>query len=255
MRRADNETREPVLPLEPSRRTHLVMLILTMVFPTIAAAVYFIVLGNVEAARDGLNPIQVGYTAAKLLQLAFPLAWVVCIQRQRLSWRRFSGRGILPGLAFGAAAALTGLAVYHGLLADSELIRHAPDLIGKKVRSMGLGTPTRYLVFSVFLAFPHALFEEYYWRWFAFGQLSRVTRPTTAIVVSSLAFMSHHVIILHTFFHEPLWLIAILSLAVAVGGGFWAWLYHRSQSLLGPWFSHVLIDAGIMLIGYQLIDW
>jgi len=231
------------------------MLVVTMAFPTVAATVYFIVLGNVEAPPEGLNPIQAGYSAAKLLQLAFPLAWVLCVQRRRLSRSGFSRRGIVSGLGFGTAAVLTGLAVYHGLLADSALVRHAPELIGQKVQSMGLGSPTRYLVFAVFLSFPHALFEEYYWRWFAFGQLSRVTKPTTAIVISSLAFMSHHVIIVHTFFREPLWLIAVLSLAVALGGAFWAWLYHRSGSLLGPWFSHVLVDAGIMLIGYQLIVW
>ena len=30
-------------------------------------------------------------------------------------------------------------------------------------------------------------------------------------------------------------------------GAAWAWIYHRSGSLLGPWLSHLLIDAGIFV--------
>jgi membrane protease YdiL (CAAX protease family) len=38
-----------------------------------------------------------------------------------------------------------------------------------------------------------------------------------------------------------------------VGGAFWAWLYHRSRSLWGPWLSHALVDATIFVIGWDLI--
>ena len=41
--------------------------------------------------------------------------------------------------------------------------------------------------------------------------------------------------------------------AVAIGGAFWAWLYNRTNSLLAPWVSHALIDAGIFWIGYDLV--
>jgi uncharacterized protein len=44
-----------------------------------------------------------------------------------------------------------------------------------------------------------------------------------------------------------------LSAGVAVGGAFWAWLYERTGSIFGPWLSHLLIDAGIFWIGYDLI--
>jgi len=46
----------------------------------------------------------------------------------------------------------------------------------------------------------------------------------------------------------------LLSLGVAVGGIFWAWLYHRSGSLYGPWLSHLLIDAAIFVVGYDLVS-
>ena len=45
----------------------------------------------------------------------------------------------------------------------------------------------------------------------------------------------------------------LLSAAVAIGGAFWAWLYERSGSLVGPWMSHLLVDAGIFLVGFDLV--
>jgi membrane protease YdiL (CAAX protease family) len=64
--------------------------------------------------------------------------------------------------------------------------------------------------------------------------------------------MAHHVILLATYFgwSSP-WTYAF-SLAVAVGGAVWAWLYERSGSLVGPWLSHLVVDAAIFLVGYDL---
>ena len=47
--------------------------------------------------------------------------------------------------------------------------------------------------------------------------------------------------------------MVFFSASVAIGGAVWAWLYDRSGSLLGPWLSHILIDAAIFIIGYDLI--
>ncbi len=46
--------------------------------------------------------------------------------------------------------------------------------------------------------------------------------------------------------------VGIFSISVAIGGFFWALLYSRSRSLIGPWISHLLVDAGILAIGYDL---
>jgi hypothetical protein len=40
---------------------------------------------------------------------------------------------------------------------------------------------------------------------------------------------------------------------VAAGGAFWAWLYQRSGSLVGPWLGHLLADAAIFTVGWQLV--
>ena len=47
--------------------------------------------------------------------------------------------------------------------------------------------------------------------------------------------------------------IGVLSVGIALGGAFWAWLYERTRSLYGPWLSHLLIDAALMAIGYQMM--
>jgi membrane protease YdiL (CAAX protease family) len=107
---------------------------------------------------------------------------------------------------------------------------------------------------GVFYSLLHSLLEEYYWRWFVFGQLRRMAPVWIAIAISSLGFMAHHVIVLATYFGiaEPVtW---IFSLAIAVGGAFWAWLYHRSGSLVGPWLSHLLVDGAIFWIGYEIVE-
>ena len=36
-------------------------------------------------------------------------------------------------------------------------------------------------------------------------------------------------------------------------GFFWAWLYEQTRSIWAAWLSHLLIDAGILLIGYDLL--
>jgi uncharacterized protein len=70
----------------------------------------------------------------------------------------------------------------------------------------------------------HSLLEEYYWRWFVFGQLHRLIALWPAIMISALAFMGHHVVVLGVYLTETPRVAWIISAAVAIGGGFWAWL-------------------------------
>src|SRR5262249_1527345 len=108
-------------------------------------------------------------------------------------------------------------------------------------------------LFAVFVTVPHSLLEEYYWRWFVFGQLRRRLTLASAIVISSLGFMAHHVIILYVFFPDHFLTAAVpFSLCVAAGGAVWAWLYERSGSIYAPWLSHLVVDAGLFVVGYDL---
>ena len=99
----------------------------------------------------------------------------------------------------------------------------------------------------------HSLFEEYYWRWFVFPQCQKVMSLWGAIAVSSLGFMAHHVLVLGTYLGWQTVFTYQVSLSIAVGGAFWAWLYHRTESLYPAWISHGIVDAGIFWMAYLMV--
>src|SRR5687768_12426107 len=229
------------------RRTRLAILF-ALVYPTLLTWLYFIVLSRETAAVQ-----QGAYGAGKLIQFAFPLLWTWLFYRHAISRPRPTLAGLLAGIAFGLAVGGGMLLAYHYWLAPSELFEAATRPMTDKLAALGLQSPAAFIALGAFYALVHSLLEEYYWRWFVFARLRDITTLSTAIVVSSLGFMAHHVLILATYFgwtSPETWLF---SLAIAVGGAAWAWLYHRSRSLLGPWLSHLLVDAAIFAVGYDLV--
>ena len=110
-----------------------------------------------------------------------------------------------------------------------------------------------YFALGAFYSICHSLLEEYYWRWFVFAELQKLTPRLVAIAVSSLGFAAHHVIVLAKYFGYASPLTWVFSLGVAIGGVIWAWQFSRSQSLWGIWLSHLLVDAAIFLIGYDMV--
>jgi membrane protease YdiL (CAAX protease family) len=219
-----------------------------MAFPTALTLAYFVLLSGRQQAL-----VQMVYTVGKAVQFGFPLAWTAWstgrFPRPSLPGRR--GAGV--GLAFGLAA-LAGALTLHG-----AVLRPAGILDGSvaarvqaKVAAFGVTSPFRFVALGAFYSLFHSGAEEYYWRWFVFGELRRAARVRTAVVASSAAFAAHHLIILGTFFGWTSPWTPALTFAVAAGGAFWAWLYHRSGSLLGPWIGHLLVDAAIFAVGYQL---
>ena len=226
-------------PLETSRAAHLAAICFAMVLPTLATLLYFVFL-------SGSDLMKIVYFGSKVLQFSFPLIWVLAVQRNRIHIPRPQWNSISAGTLVGIGIVGTGLLAYYGLLKDSTYLENAPALVTAKVAEMGLTTPMMYILFALFLAVPHSLLEEYYWRWFVFGQTKRVTGANTAII------MSHHVIVIHQFLDNGWGVTLFFSLCVATGGVLWAWLYNRYRTLYGPWVSHLLVDLGIMYIGYDL---
>ena len=238
------DTRE----LETSRGWHVSILVLVMGLPTATTWLYFVLL----AGRPSMQAVYVG---SKVLQFALPVAWVGGIQKRRLRIGRPQRADLLRGLAFGAVAVAVGLAAYTGYFKGSVYLERAPALIQAKTQGMGLTRPAWYAAFALFVSVPHALLEEYYWRWFVFGQWCRLLPVWIAVAMSSLAFMAHHVIVVHEFLQSSWWVTAFFSCCIAFGGAVWALIFRRSGSLYGAWLSHLILDCGIMWIGYDLISW
>jgi membrane protease YdiL (CAAX protease family) len=241
------ENRKP----KTENRTLLAVLF-AMTFPTLAAWSYFMALAGQEGKPNVWQ--QTAYVAGKIVQFAFPLVFLAVVERR---WPRLSRpcfEGLALGLGFGLLVVLLMLGIYFGALRGSGLLQQTPARLEHKLREFNMATPARYIVLAAFIVAAHSLLEEYYWRWFVFGQLRRLTAQTPAIVLSSLAFMAHHVVVLYVYLPGYFWTAALpFSLAIALGGAAWAWLYERSNSIWPPWLSHLLIDAGIFAIGWDLL--
>ena len=221
--------------------------IFALVLPTMVTLAYFVLADGYSAETQ-----QATYGVAKTFQFLFPIAYVLMIQREKPRLMPVSANGVGLGFAFGVVISAAMLALFHWGIKDAPFFDEAETEMRDKITDMDLGTPTVFIGVGVFYSLFHSFLEEYYWRWFVFGQLNRLTRLGPAIVVSSLGFMAHHILVIGTyfgFFSPVTWLF---SLCVAIGGGVWAWLYHRSGSLLGPWVSHLFVDAAIFIAGYEI---
>jgi membrane protease YdiL (CAAX protease family) len=224
------------------------IVVFALTFPTLLTYVYFTLLAAA--------PTIVQHTAfgiLKTIQFGFPLAWYLGIQRRRLSLRPGPVVGLGTGFLFGAVVVVAMWCLYKYVLTPAGMMAAAIEPIQSKISGFGVNTIPRYAALAVFYSVIHSGLEEYYWRWFVFGQLSELVRLPAAVIVSSLGFTAHHVLLLGTFFgwHSPLtWLF---SLAIMVGGFAWAMIYHRFGSIYPVWIGHLLVDAGIFLIGYDLV--
>jgi membrane protease YdiL (CAAX protease family) len=235
----------------PHRLTLLLFLLLALTLPTVIASVYFVALagtGQRSAAQQAV------YAAGKVVQFGLPVLFVALYERRRPRWPQRPLAGVGLGLAFGLAVALAMLGLYRVWLRGSPLVAEAPAKVLEKVRELGVDTPGRFFALAIVMSAVHSLLEEYYWRWFVFGRLREVLPLTPAVLVSALGFTSHHVIIVSVYLPGHFLDGALLLAgATAAGGAFWAWLYERTGSLVGPWLGHALVDAAIFAIGWDLV--
>jgi len=194
------------------------------------------------------------FAGGKVAQFVLPLLYVWWFEPGsiRLAWP--AARGLRLGAAFGLVVGAGTLALYFVWLRHTPFMAETPARVHGWLTKMHLNTPARFLGMALFLSVLHSFLEEYYWRWFVFGWLRRYVPDVAAKVVSSLAFMSHHVIILSVYLPGQFWTLAVpFSLCVAGGGIVWAWLYDHTRSLYAPWVSHLLVDAALMLVGYEMV--
>jgi len=235
-------------PEPPPRKSDVCAVVFALVFPTVVTWVYFVWLKEADPSLQ-----KTAYGIGKALQFAFPVVWVLAVQRERLRIQWPSLRGVPTGLGFGAVIFAATVVLYHAWMGPAGLFEAAGAEIYQKVRGFSVDSFWPYFALGAFYSIGHSFLEEYYWRWFVFGQLRRLMPLSGAILVSSVGFMAHHVLVLGTYFGYSSPATWLFSAAVAVGGAVWAWLYHRSGSLYSVWLSHLLVDAAIFTVGYDLV--
>jgi membrane protease YdiL (CAAX protease family) len=239
-------------PVRPPRRLHTALaLTLAMTFPTALAWAYFVALGGAGQANRAQ---QFTYVLGKVVQFSAPLVFVALTAGAWPRCRRGSTTGLLFGLGFGMLVGGAMLAAYFGGLHRSSLLAQTPGRIRAKLAEFGADSPGGYLALGAFLCVAHSFLEEYYWRWFVFGRLRALLPLAPALVLASLGFTSHHVLVLWAYLPgKVLTGVVPAALAVAVGGAVWAWVYERGGSLLGPWLSHLLLDTALFVIGWDML--
>ncbi len=240
-------------PSGNARLLYWLCLALAMIFPAVTTSIYFVFLAAPPGTAPGYSALTV-YAISKLIEVGLPVTCVWIFARQRLHLPVLNLSGLRLGLAFGLLAGAAILLTYYGLLRGTSYLASMPASVRAKLEAYHATTPFRYLVLALFIAGAHSLLEEYYWRWFVFGELRRELRLLPAILASSLAFMLHHVIVLAVYMPGRFWTgVMPMSLAVALGGAVWAWLYDRTGSIYACWLSHLITDAAIMMLGFDLV--
>jgi len=225
------------------------VLSVALVFPTLLTWAYFV------DAQPGPQ-MKALYTAGKLIQFSLPALFWLATDRSHFHFAWPKRRGMLAGIAFGlfVVLAVQILFAYLSRFKHRPFLDQLAEQVQIKVAAFGLTSPSLYLLFGVFLCIIHSGLEEYYWRAFLFAGWRKHVPLGAAVTISSLGFMAHHVVVLNEYFPDRFWSATVpLSLAVACGGAVWAWMYEQYGSVYPVWASHALVDAAIMVVGYNLI--
>lgn len=227
------------------QRLIVISVVPAMVLPFIASFFYFIVWADQPVARYL-------YSAVKLFTLIWPVLALFLVIGEKDAFRGILGAGHLCSVPLGI---LTGCVIGGLILAGyyltplGEHVNAHKDAIVQQMEKFNL--VKYYIPFAVFLSLAHSLIEEYYWRWFVFGQLAKIVPAAAAYLLGSAAFAAHHFVVLSVYF--PAWSTALFGTGVGLGGLLWCWQYRKQKSLAGAWVSHMLVDASFLFIGYQLM--
>lgn len=220
-------------------------LIPAMTLPFLASFFYFVVFTESPFAK-------IIYSGTKFFTLVWPLiCFYFLFRKQRPSLHLTSShhfKAIPLGILLGVVIVL----LIFGLVQTSfgkTLLENAREPIHQKAQSFGI--LEHYWLFAIFLSVLHSLLEEYYWRWFVFGQLRERLKPYLAHLLAGIAFASHHIVVTTQFF--PLATGIVLGASVGIGGILWSLLYEKQKTLMGAWISHLIVDFGIMAVGHYLL--
>ena len=208
-------------------------------FQFIGALLYLKLFSNSQIA-------QYIYSLTKILIVIWPLFWLFLGLKTKLKNLPHRKQSIIYGIISGILISTIILATF---FIFREYFNDLSTIITDRVESFGI--KNYYILFSIFLSLIHSFIEEFYWRWFVFGNLLKKFSFKISAIIASIGFGLHHFILLSQFF-SPI-ITALFGSCVILGGIIWCWTYKKTGSLLGSWVSHVFVDATIMYIGYLLI--
>ncbi len=195
------------------------------------------------------------YPISRIIEFAFPAIWVWLILKHPFKLMKPSLKGLGLGVAFGIIIAELMLILYFGFLKHTPALAETPAAVHATLLRFNVASLPAFAAFAAFITVFNSSIEEYFWRWFVFGRLKAAKGFTFAIIAATLGFGFHHVLILNTFF-EPqyFWSATMVFCAlISTGGAIWCWMTHNTGSVFAGWVSHIIIDAGAMLIGADML--
>lgn len=227
------------------RNRNLAVLLPALILPTISAYLYFVLMRESAFA-------QALYIGTKVFTVVWPFIAIGLILKCRPMWKSLPLREHLRAVPLGALIGV-GIVLIMVLWMHSPLswmIERGAPVVREKVATLGF--QDHFIAFAIFISVAHSLIEEVYWRWFAYGRLREVVTPGMAHVIAAFAFTGHHLVVTSQFFPFPF--ACFLSFSVGVGGLIWSHLYQRQGTLAGAWVCHMIVDAGLMWVGWILIN-
>lgn len=231
--------------IHASNRKRWGVLLPALLFPLAASFFYFVFFPGTLIGNGS-------YKGIKFFLLIWPIvatAWILREPFRRESPSRSDWiRSVAWGVGFGVAvvAAMVLLMEFTPL---GAVVEAGEGKIREKTEQIGM--IDHFILFALGLSIAHSALEEFFWRWFVFGNLRRLMSKHGAIVLAAVGFAAHHVVVLNAFF--PTGYAWFFGICVGIGGAMWSWIYQRHKTLLGAWISHMIIDFGALGIGYRLM--
>ncbi|MBC8310598.1 MAG: CPBP family intramembrane metalloprotease [Planctomycetes bacterium] len=193
--------------------------------------------------------IEVGkiiWAVAKIWLMALPVAWLLFVDRGKLSWSPTNAKGVFAGFLW--AIPMSAVIFFAYWIAKGSLV----DQDAKQtIENLGITTPAKFLIFASAMSLGNSLMEEYVWRWFVFTKFKILVGAWPAILLSSFFFTVHHIVIMWDY--GSIWLVIAGSLSLFVGGVIWGYLYNKYNSIWPSWICHVAADSAIMWVTWQII--
>ncbi len=213
-----------------------------LVVPTLGTLIFFVFLAGSDAGKAMMM-------VTKVFGVAWPLLATVFLIRRPLRMPviphpvRDIAIGALSGVAIGAL--MMGLAWFSPL---SGYLEGAAAVIEKSIADLGFAN--YFLLLALGISFLNSAMEEYYWRWFVYGNLRTVLKSKwLPHFFAALAFTGHHLVVTTLLF--PLPFALFLCFGVFVGGLIWSFFYQKQGHLWGAWVSHILADLAIFYIAWK----